>query len=232
MYRLLLCLVVTGFPYLLSAQNDPALFSAYSKIIPHFPDLHMGGQYRPPHRLMENSSLYKNHNYEAGVVVLNGVEFKNIPMDYDVWYDVMVTINPIHRQLIILNHLKVDQFTLSDGTTFVRKNNAPDYFFHKNGFYRQLIDDDIGLYCKHWKIFSKRQSIFEKLDKYVDNVRYFIEMEGELIPVNKKKEAFRVLGVERKEVRPALKKEGANYRKDTEHYLRILVETANRQQYE
>lgn len=232
MYRLLFCLLLTGGPFLLSAQTDPALLAAYSEVIPHYPDLYMGGQYRPAHRMMENSSLYKDHDYELGTVVVNGVEFLDQPIDYDVWYDVVVIINPIHRQLVILNHLKIDRFTLSDGTTFVRKEKGPGYFYHKNGFYRQIVDGNIGLYCKHWKIFSKRKSIFDEFDKYVDQSRYFIENDGELMPINKKKDAFRVLGVNRKEVQPRLKQERVKYRRDKEHYLRILVETANLQEHD
>lgn len=232
MHRLFFCLLLTGFPFFISAQTDPALLSAYSEVIPHYPDLYMGGQYRPPHRLMENSSLYKDHDYELGIVVVNGVEFRNQPIDYDVWYDVLVTINPIHRQLIILNHLKIDQFTLSDGTTFVKKEKAPDYYYHKNGFYRRIVDDDIGLYCKHWKTFSKRQTTFDAYDKYHDKVLYFIEKEGELIPINKKKDAFRILEVNRKEVHPMLKTGRVKFTRDKETYLRILVEAANLQGYE
>lgn len=232
MHRLFFCLLLTGCPFLLSAQTDPALLSTYSEVIPHYPDLYMGGQYRPPHRTMENSSLYKDHGYELGAVVVNGVEFQGQPIDYDVWYDVVVMINPIHRQLITLNHLKIDQFTLSDGTTFVRKEKVPDYFYHKNGFYRQIVEGDTGLYCKHWKVFSKRKSVFDEFDKYVDQSRYFIEKDGELVAVNKKNDAFRVLGVNRKEMQRRLKQERIKYKRDKENYLRILVETANLQGYE
>lgn len=232
MSKLLFWLLFVGYPFLLSAQTDPALLAAYSKIIPHFPELRMGGQYRPPHRSMENSSLYKNHEFQAGSVVLNGVEFGEIPIDYDVWYDAVVTIHPIQRQLIILNHLKVDQFTLSDGTVFVRKDHAPNYFYDRNDYCRQIVGDEIGLYCKHWKVFSKRKSVFDEFDKYVDQTRYFIEKEGELIPIHKKKDAFRTLGIARKEVQPALKKERVNFRRDREDYLRVLVETANLRGYE
>jgi hypothetical protein len=229
MYRLLFCLFLTGCPFLLSAQRDPALLAAYSEVIPHYPDLYMGGQYRPAHRMMENSSLYKDNGYELGTVVVNGVEFLKQPIDYDAWYDVVVIINPIHRQLVILNHLKIDRFTLSDGTTFVRKEKAPDYFYHKNGFYRQIVDGERGLYCKHWKIFSKRKSIFDEYDKYVDKTRYFIEQEGKLIPIFKKKDAYRILDVNRKEVQPTLKKERVRFKRDKEAYLHILVEASNLQ---
>lgn len=232
MYRLLFCLLLTGCPFLLSAQTDPALLAAYFEVIPHYPDLYMGGQYRPAHRMMENSSLYKDNGYELGTVVVNGVEFLKQPIDYDAWYDVVVIINPIHRQLVILNHLKIDRFTLSDGTTFVRKEKAPDYFYHKNGFYRQIVDGETGLYCKHWKIFSKRKSIFDEYDKYADKTRYFIEQEGKLTPIFKKKDAYRILDVDRKEVQPTLKKERVKFKRDKEAYLRILVEASNLQGYE
>ena len=108
-------LILITSPALLRAQTEnPAdpIMASYSKVIPHFPDLHMGGQFSPPHRSVNETSFYLDNGFEQGKLVISGFEFQEVPLDYNVWYDILVTINPIHRQYTLLNHLKIDQFTL------------------------------------------------------------------------------------------------------------------------
>ena len=228
-------LILMASPALLRAQTEnPAdpFMASYSKVIPHFPDLHMGGQFMAPHRSVNETSFYLDNGFENGNLVISGFEFHEVPLDYNVWYDVLVTINPIHRQYTLLNHLKVDQFTLSDGSTFVRKDNVPSYYYHKNGFYRQVVKDEIGLYCKHWKELKKRSSIFEDFDKYINKQRYFLEIEGQLLSINKRKDAFQLLNLRPKDLKPRLREEKVKYKRDRERYLSLLVELANQKMHE
>src|SRR5690554_3703153 len=160
MYKLIFGLVfLAACPVSLSGQTAQTVgpfISSYSGIISHSPDLHMGGHYTVPHRTINEASFYNSQGFEGGQLIMDGFECEELPLQYEVWGDLLITVTPIHRQMIMLNHLKISQFILSDGTVFVKKDNAPDYFDHKNGFYRQIIKDEISLYCKHWKEFNKK----------------------------------------------------------------------------
>ena len=216
-----------------AAQPGDPIVSSYSKIISHFPDIHRGGHYTAPHRTINGAPFYDGQEFEDGQLVISGFEFRELPLQYEVWDDLLITVTPIHRQMITLNHLKVSQFILSDGSVFVKKDNAPDYFNHKNGFYRQIIQDEISLYCKHWKEFHKKTAAaFKTPDKYSDRQRYFLEIGDRLIPIDKRKDAFELLGLRKKELKSFLKSEGVKYKKNPERYLSIMVEIANQKNHE
>src|SRR5690606_1172759 len=112
------------------------------------------------------------------------------------------------------------------------KENVSPYYYHRNGFYREIVKDDIGLYCKYWKELKKRSSIFEDFDKYINKQRYFLEIEGQLVSINKRKDAFALLNLRPKDLRPLLKKEKVKYKRDREKYLSLLVELANQKMHE
>src|SRR5690606_23048489 len=211
-----------------TAESKGPFLSSYGMVIAHFPDLHTGGHYTYPHRTIKESPFYKDNGFEEGDLIISGFEFRGLPLQYDVWGDFLVTITPIHRQMITLNPLKITRFILSDGSVFVKKENAPSYFNHKNGFYRQVINDKISLYCKHWKEFNKKAAVaFQTDDRYTDRQRYFLEIGGELIPVDKRKDAFEQLGLRKKALNDFLNGEKVKYKKNPERYLSIMVELAN-----
>ena len=229
-------IVLINWPSMSGAQStvkDISFSSYYHEIITHFPETVTGGHYIIPHRNMEGSPFYNNNDLENGTLIISGFEFQDIPLQYELWDDLLITITPIHRQKIILNPLKVDQFTLSNGSTFVKKENVPSYYYHKHGFYRQIIKDKVGLYCKHWKEFQKKTSVaFRTDDRYNDRQRHFLEIDDQLFSVNKRKDAFELLGLQKKEVRVKTKNEGIKYKKNQERYLEIMVEMANQKNNE
>jgi len=224
-----------SFSFSLVAQTDLAdtsFYSAYKEVVSVFPDIHNGGLYTEPHIAVLGHPFYASTDFVGGELVISGFEFKEVPLQYDIWDDVLITITPIHKQRITLNPQKIDQFILSDGTKFIRKSNAPLYYYHKNGFYREILEDEISLYCKHWKIIKKRESVFKALNSYLEKELFFIEINGALKSISKRRDAFRVLELSQKEVRPYVNREKIRYKKQPERYLEIMVEIANEKNHE
>src|SRR5690554_1640761 len=82
----------------------------YHKIITYYPETVMGGQYMIPHRNVDGKPFYNNNDFENGSLIISGFEFQDIPLQYELWDDILITITPVHRQKIILNPFKIDQF--------------------------------------------------------------------------------------------------------------------------
>jgi len=227
--------VLINWPSISAAQTiikDISFSPIYYEVIDHFPETVMGGQYMIPHRNVDGKPFYNNNDFENGTLVISGFKFQEIPLQYDLWDDILITITPVHRQKIILNPFKIDQFILSDGAVFVRRENVSSYHQQKNGFYRQIIKDEIGLYCKHWIELKRRSSTFEMLSSYIREHRYFLEIANQLFSVNKRKDDYELLELQKKEVRLKAKTEGIKYKKNQERYLEIMVEMANQQNNE
>jgi hypothetical protein len=214
----------------LHAQNespDPVFLNTYQQIIAYFPDIHVGGQYVELRRALEGHPYYGESKIENGTVVISGYEFSGIPLQYDIWDDMLITFSPIFMQKMIMNHLKLDRFRLHNGDVFVKKTKNPGYYYHNNGFYREIVKDEIGLYCKHTKERKQESSTIELRRYYNEIEKFFFEIDRELVPVPRKRLIFDMLGLPKKESKRLLKSKGYKFRKHKEDYLKTLVMMAN-----
>lgn len=229
MIKLLLFTLCFFFILSVGAQTpikERVLFENYTQLIRYFPDLHSGGQYFPSSRGVEGHPYFQTKNLEKNLLVIGNVAFEDVPLQYDIADDVLISVTPAKGQKTILNHKKIGRFEL-EGHTFIRIENDLDYFFHKNGFYRVVQEGTVSLYCKHRKEITKNTNSTEKARIYDERKRYLIHLNGNYHYVRRKKEAFELLGLKKGEVKPQLKKERLRFKKHKEAYLKVLVEIAN-----
>lgn len=226
---LLLLVWMSGIFASLSAQNppiDPSFLHTYNQIIAYFPDIHTGGHYVEVKRALDGHPYYDNNKMENGVIFISGFEFSDVPLQYDIWDDLLLTFSPVFMQKMILNHQKVVKFQLSNGDIFVSKPD-PGLYYHHNGFYREIVQGDISLYCKHRKE-KKQESSTVQFERYYNEIKkYLIEVDNELIPVPRKKMVYELLQLQKKEAKPVLKAKGLRFKKNREAYLSTLVKLAN-----
>jgi hypothetical protein len=212
--------------YAQTPVNEKVLYEHYSQLIHFFPDLHSGGQYFPSYRGVEGHPFYISKNLDRNPLIIGEVAFEEVPLQYDIVDDVIVSVTPAKGQKSILNHEKIDGFGL-EGHTFIRIKEELPYFFHKNGFYRVVVAGEIDLFCKHRKLPAKNSGSMETGRKYEDRDWYLIRLEKDYHLVKRKKEAFELLGLKKKEVKPLLKKDRLRFKRDKEAYLRVLITKAN-----
>jgi hypothetical protein len=208
-------------------DTEPLFLNTYNQIIAYFPDIHVAGQYVELRRALEGHPFYETNKMENGMVMISGYPFDSIPLQYDIWDDLLISFSPIFMQKMILNHLKIEKFQLHNGDTFVRKNENPGYYYHNNGFYREVVNDDIGLYCKHAKEKKQESSTIELRRYYNEIQKFFFEIDGKLVPAPRKKKVFELLQLPKKEAKQLLKSKGHRFKRHKEDYLKILVLLAN-----
>ena len=214
----------------LSAQlsTDHPFVPIYKGIFTDFPDIAIGGFYTEPHRTIDQKPFYTGDAaIHRGSLIISGFSFENVPLQYDIWSDLLITVSSIHNQKIILNQAKIDRFVLADSLVFVRKDKNPGYFNHKNGFYREFVQGEIGLYGKYWLERKKRSSVFEAYESYINKERFFIEKDGVLHSVTRRKTAFELLNLTNRELKPLLREAKLKFRRDKPRYLELLVKFAN-----
>ncbi len=215
--------------FYLGAQDnefDSTYFETYKEVIDYFPEIYTGGQYVELRRSLEGHPFFGDDQMETGTVFISGFKFTNVPIQYDIWDDILLTFTPVYKQKVILNHLKVTRFDLHDGTVFKKIPNT-SYTFHKNGFYREITVGKIGLYCKHRKEKKQESSTVELLRSYNEVEKYFFEIDGLLQAVPKKRKIFPLLGLNKRDTKKVLRSKGYRFRRNQEGYLSTLVEMAN-----
>ncbi|WP_114749155.1 hypothetical protein [Pleomorphovibrio marinus] len=206
--------------------KERVLFENYTQLIQYFPDLHSGGQYFPSNRGVEGHPFFQSKSLEKNVLLIGDIAFEEVPIQYDIFDDVLISVTPAKGQKTILNHEKIDEFELED-LRFIRIKDDLNFFFHKNGFYRVVHEGEISLYCKHRKEISKNTTNMKKARMYDQKERYLILLDGNFHYVRRKKEVFELMGLKKKDIKPQLKRDRIRFKKDKEAYLKILVEIAN-----
>ena len=199
----------------------------YEEIIKHFPEINTGTHYIEENRSLEGHPFYLSAKIELGTITIGGFNFEAVPLQYDIWEDWVISFSSVFNQRMILNHLKIDRFKLVDGSTFVKREKPSGFLFHGNGFYREIVKGEIGLYAKYRKQKKQESSTMGLVRSYDEVARYFFDLEGTLVPIPKKKKLYETLGLSKKLAKQEIKRSGLRYRKNKEAYLQTLVNMSN-----
>lgn len=219
---------------MLFAQTDfsTEFISRYEQIIQSYPEIHTGTQYIEQRRSLDGHPYYSNSKMENGTLSISGFVFENIPVQYEIWDDLILSFSDTFKQKMIMNHAKIDRIVLSDGTIFTKKAQPEGFIFHKNGFYREIIQGQTGLYCKHRKQRKQESSTAELIRSYEEVEKYFFEINGQLVAVPAKRKIFPLLEIDKKSAKRQLRKDSLRFRKNREAYLKTLVNLSNEKEDE
>ncbi|WP_209331848.1 hypothetical protein [Lunatimonas salinarum] len=208
--------------------SDSLYTQSYQEIRSFFPEVHTGSQYARSQTSIAGHPYFGNNAMEFGNIDIQGFKFSRIPLQFDIYDEILVTLTPAKGQRTILNPLRIQAFTLADGSRFVKKDQVPEFSFHRKGFYREISVGKQGLYCKHYKEIKKDSSPLNPYLSYLEVTRYFIEKENRMHLIRRKKDAYGVLSLNRKEIRPQLRESKLSFKRNKEAYLLLLVSTADR----
>lgn len=206
---------------------NKAFTSQYEQVIQWSPEINTGSHYVEKRRSLDGHPYYSSTKMENGTLSISGFIFENIPLQYEIWDDLILSFSPTFKQKMILNHAKIEYIVLHDGTVFVKKSQPEGFIFHKNGFYREIVKGHTGLYCKHRKQRKQETSTSALVRSYEEVQKYFFEMNGQLIPVPAKRRIFPLLQIDKRTTKRQLRKDGLRFRKNKEAYLKTLVILAN-----
>jgi len=216
---------------ILNAQvpvNDSLYVQSYQQMRAFYPEVHTGSQYARSQSSVAGHPYFGPNAMEFGSVTIQQYTFARVPLQFDIYDELLVTLTPAKGQRTILNPQRINTFEMADGSRFVKKKNVPGFFFHRSGFYREITKGDQSLYCKHYKEIKKDSSPLSPYLSYLEVKRYFIEKDDHMHLIRRKKDAYRILSLNRKEIRPQLRDPKLKFKRDREAYLLLLVSSANR----
>lgn len=211
-----------GLSAQVAGENLPYI-PAYREQIPYFQELITGGQYAEPSALIKGDPFYYSRQFERGTLRINGISYPEVPLVYDSYRDQLVTFHPIFNQKILIKPEKIDGFSLSNGQLFRHFSGNESYFRHGNGIYQVISEGDAIALAKHFKTTKEIRELSRFDEEYQDKVEYFLLVSGRFYPVKKASDAFRILGVEPKEVNKELKAKNLRFKEKPEGFLDFLV---------
>jgi len=204
------------------AQTETYL-ALYKEQLPYFQELISGGQYQEPPLNYEGHPYYQSRTFGEGMLSINKITYTEVPLLYDENADMVVTFHPIYRQKILIKPEKIEEFQLEDGSVFRRFERKDHYSNHKNGFYRILKDGEIKVVLKHYKYTEPTNEIGKYTHRYEAQKQYFYLFNGDFVPINKKNQAIKNLGLSKREVKKGMKSQSLYFSLNREKYILELA---------
>jgi hypothetical protein len=197
--------------------------SLYQKQLPFFQELISGGLYADSPRNFDGHPFFETRVFGNGVLRINEVNYKEVPLLYDSQGDWVITFHPIHNQKILIKSEKVEEFELQDGSEFRNFKGNESYTHHRNGFYEIIADGEIKVLAKHHKELKPVKELGDYTKVFVAYEDLFYWYNGKFELVNRKSQAINLLGLDKKEAKQALKASRLDFKRNMEQSLAILA---------
>lgn len=207
--------------------DEVTYLASYKEELPYFQELITGGQYVEARKTIEGHPFYFSRQFEEGSLMINEITYPGVPLMYDVYKDQVITFHPIYNQRILINPDKIDEFELSNGERFKYFEENDSYSNHSNGLYQVMNQGENLVLVKRFKTTKSNRDISIYTDEFVEKKDFFIRKSGVFNRINKSKQAFEVLGLEKKPANKYLKERKIRFQDTPEKYLITLVGLAD-----
>lgn len=229
-YYLLVALVLYCFLFLSTAviaqtpATDSVVYNGAIKNVENFSNRSLGGQsdlyngpaYKFPDRNIKGDAFFL-HNYpDAGMLNYNGIVYKNIPILYDLYKDLVIAKNSSNTDYFSFVNEKLAAFSLF-GHTFIRivadTISAPSI---KTGFYDRLYAGKVWILSKRVKIIQNALGDQNLTLTFEEHTSYFIRKNNIYYNIKDESGILNVLNDKKKEVQQYIKANKIRYKKDPE----------------
>jgi hypothetical protein len=225
----LLVVTAAGKTFGQSAQNDTANTRyALSNITANFyvamgqqSRLYSGHEYLPYDRTIKGTALYPldAQTWAVGEVTYDGLLYKNVPLMYDIYKDVLISLLYNHYSMYTLLSERVSDFTFS-GHHFVRVN-AEGLIDDKSGivtgFYDQLYGGKTEVLARRTKTIQNSTNQTLALETYfIGHDDYYIKKGNVYYKVGGQGSFLNVLKDKKQALQKYMKDNSFKFRTDPE----------------
>ena len=193
--------------------------SLYHENIKNESGLYNGSQYVVyAQTIQDGIPFFEITQPSNGNVTYWGVEYKNVPLLYDILKGEIITIVPSTNYLIKLNTEKVSSFEVLNHK-FIRIAKDSSNKNIKTGFYDVLYDGQTAVYKKEIKTLNEDLSSGKLRTFILDENAFFIKKNNVFFTVSNKSSLLDILKDKKKEVQEFIRKNKLKIRKDKDNAL-------------
>jgi hypothetical protein len=211
------CFLVLCFVFLkkeLNAQNQvsdsllpykiTSLENYYKKVIGSFMRPFYGTAYTFINQRAYGFPFWNTDSMRLGSIVYDHVLYNEIPLQYDIVNQLLVTTEPQKGFLIVLLSDKINSFSIDGHHFFTIKANDSNNII-KTGYYERLINNNYSLWAKRDKEFKLPLRPDELTGNYNTVNTYYIALNEKFYTVQNKKEILSVLNDKKEAIRSFIK---------------------------
>ena len=206
-----------------SRENVLNAIDIYYRSLGEGSPLYNGSEYiEYAYTLQDGHPFFKSSAWSNGSIVLEGMNFHEVPMLYDLVKDQVIIENFQRVYKINLPADKIQQFTLS-GHHFVRivRNSSGQI---QTGFYDQLYNGKIAVYAKREKKIIEEHINLQINNLVVEHNAYYIKKDSNYYIIKNKRALIDALKDKRKAIQQYLKKIRLKFRDDPETVVELVAE--------
>jgi hypothetical protein len=198
-------------------QNSIAqITSNFYKAIGEESRLYNGHEFLPydPHIKTNALFPYDEKSWEPGKVTYDGIVYKNVPMMYDVYKDIVIVLLYNKFSMFNLVSNRVHDFSFSNHY-FIRIDadqvNSEETGL-TTGFYDQLYGGKIWILAKRKKtIQNSSNAVAAPETNFVENNEYYLRKGNTYYKIGSKGSVLKVLKDKKRELQQFLKQNSINY---------------------
>jgi hypothetical protein len=162
--------------------------------------LYNGRTWRNLYYKVRGDQFLYTTEFLPGSVTMEGKEFNNIPVKYDIYNDELLTITD-HGIILQLNKEMVDFFTMNYQNQILKfKKLDADSLNSLSGYVNVLYDGGTSLYIKFRKEILLL-AVENKYDMFNQINRIFVKKDGRIFKVDNKRELLKILEDQKQLVR-------------------------------
>ena len=209
----------------LCAQNistDSILFTAatnkvidyYNEGIAEHSEIYNGVAYEAPARAYKGSVYFQDKDYYIPCLIrYDGILYKNVPVLYDIYSDVMVAASRNLFNYILHPEKASDVYLLNHHFVYINANNTPSL---NPGYYDQLYDGKTTVLVKRIKTVNNNVTGQGVEVTYRDESEIYIKKGDKYFVVNSKSAVISILKDKKKELNQYLSSNKVRFNKDRE----------------
>jgi len=169
------------------------------------------------HTLSESHPYFDTSAYQNGSVVYEGVLYENMPILYDIVYDLVIIrhYNKYHKIQLLSD--KVSSFTIGDHH-FIRLVDSNSNVI-QTGFYEQLYEGKLVVLKKYVKVIQPIASMSEIKTKANAKNYFFVVQDGKYYSITNERSLMKIFGDRKNAVQAYLKSNKIKFRKQKQEAI-------------
>lgn len=204
-------------------KDSLATAAAYASAVQQYhsfmtpePGLYRGRQYVVyAYQIKDGHPYFDEGHTLNGSVLYDGMLYKDVPLQYDLVKELLVTNGPVSNYKISLFNERVDSFTMG-AHIFIRLKDSLTPSAPHVGFYQQLYKGRLTLLKKERKDIQHDQDFNQFIEHATS---YYLKKDGIYYSVNNKRSLLYALKDRNKELKRFMRKNGLKMGQEKESTL-------------
>jgi len=161
--------------------------------------LYTGVEWRPEHAIVTGHEFFLGPAFLTGSVTVEGIQFNNVQLKYDIFNDKLVIRRGIAQPIVISNE-KVDAFTISYSGTEIRFVNLRNTCPEVHGFAEVIYTGKSSVIARHTKVIAKNTSLTDYA-RFREYTRYYLVTGPGCSQIRNRSSFLKLLGLREPEVK-------------------------------